>query len=168
MSLEKFFALIIVPLILISFFVFLIISGPKKIDYSSQQSISNTLEISEEVEAMRIKSFESEGQFEEIVSLRRATKKDAVLLLEAIEFQESYVLGIPYHSESAKQRLNYLKQRYDQVLSEDVYQLSLDKETLSKNLYNDADYAGAIEAIEGAIACKGKSMNHIRLVACLM
>ena len=147
MSLEKIFALILIPIALIGFFVFLIISGPKKIDYSSQESYSDTLEISEEVEAMRLKSFESEGQFEELVSLRRATKEDAVLLLEAIEFQESYVQGFPYHSESAKQRLNYLKQRYDQVLSEEVYQLSLDKETLSQNLYDDGDYAGAIEAL---------------------
>ena len=152
MSLEKIFALIIIPFVLIGFFVFLIISGPKKIDYSSQESISDTLKISEEVEAMRIKSFESEGQFEEIVSLRLGTKEDALLLLEAIEFQESYVRGLPYHSESAKQRLNYLKQRYDQVLSEEVYQLSLDKETLSKNLYDDEDYAGAIDAIGEAIA----------------
>ena len=38
------------------------------------------------------------------------------------------------------------------MLSEEVYQLSLDKETLSKNLYDDEDYAGAIEAIEEAIA----------------
>ena len=152
MSLEKIFALILIPIVLIGFFVFLMISGPKKIDYSSQESISDTLEISEEVEIMRIKSFESEGQFEELVSLRRGTKEDAVLLLEAVEFQESYVRGLPYHSESAKQRLNYLKQRYDQVLSEEVYQLSLDKETLSKNLYDDEDYAGAIEAIEEAIA----------------
>ena len=152
MSFEKIFALILIPIALIGFFVFLMISGPKKIDYSSQESYSDTLEISEEVEAMRLKSFESEGQFEELVSLRRATKEDAVLLLEAIEFQESYVKGLPYHSESAKQRLNYLKQRYDQVLSEEVYQLSLDKETLSQNLYDAADYAGAIGAIEEAIA----------------
>ena len=152
MSFEKIFALIIIPIALIGFFVLLIISGPKKIDYSSPETFNNTLEISEEVEAMRLKSFESEGQFEELVSLRRATKEDAVLLLEAIEFQESYVKGLPYHSESAKQRLNFLKQRYDQVLSEEVYQLSLDKETLSQNLYDAADYAGAIEAIEEAIA----------------
>lgn len=152
MSFEKIFALILIPIALIGFFVFLMISGPKKIDYSSQESYSNTLEISEEVESMRLKSFQSEGQFEELVSLRRAKKEDAVLLLEAIEFQESYVKGLPYHSESAKQRLNYLKQRYDQVLSEEVYQLSLDKETLSQNLYDSADYAGAIQAIEEAIA----------------
>ena len=152
MSFEKIFALILIPIALIGFFVFLTISGPKKIDYSSQESYSDTLEISEEVEAMRLKSFESEGQFEELESLRRATKEDAVLLLEAIEFQESYVSGLPYHSESAKQRLNYLKQRYDQVLSEEVYQLSLDKETLSQNLYDAADYAGAIQAIEEAIS----------------
>ena len=75
MSLEKIFALILIPIALIGFFVFLMISGPKKIDYSSQESISDTLEISEEVEAMRLKSFESEGQFEELVSLRRGRKK---------------------------------------------------------------------------------------------
>ena len=152
MSLEKFVALILIPIALIGFFVFLTISGPKKVDYSSRESFGNTLEISEEVEAMRLKSFESEGQFEELASLRRATKEDALLLLEAIEFQESYVKGLPYHSESAKQRLNYLNQRYDQVLSEEVYQLSIDKETLGQNLYDAADYAGAIQAIEEAIA----------------
>ena len=59
--------------------------------------------------------------------------------------------GLPYYSESAKQRLNYLKQRYDQVLSENVYQLSLDKENLSRDLYNEADYSGAINAMEQAI-----------------
>ena len=36
MSLEKIFALILIPIALIGFFVFLTISGPKKIDYSSQ------------------------------------------------------------------------------------------------------------------------------------
>ena len=54
------------------------------------------------------------------------------MLLESIEFQESYLRLLPYHSESAKQRLNYLRQRYDQVLSEELYQLSLEKEDLSK------------------------------------
>ena len=56
------------------------ISGPKKIDYSSQDSLK-TLEISEEVEAMRLKSFESEGQFEELASLRRILQKEDALLL---------------------------------------------------------------------------------------
>lgn len=155
-SLEKIIALILIPIALIGFFVFLIISGPKKIDYSSQESYSETLEISEDVEAMRLKSFEAEGQFEEIVSLRKMTKKDALLLLEAIEFQESYVKGLPFHSESAKQRLNYLKQRYDQVLSEESYQLSLAKEELSQSLYDDKDYVGAITAIEEAISLQRK------------
>ena len=152
MSLEKIFALIIIPIVLIGFFVFLIISGPKKIDYSSLNNYSDTLEISEKVEAMRSKSLESEGRYEELVSLRRGTKEDALLLLEAIEFQESYLRGLPYHSESAKQRLNYLKERYDQVLSEELYQSSLDKEILSQNFYDDGDYASSIEAIEEAIA----------------
>ena len=156
MSLEKIVALILIPIALIGFFVFLIISGPKKIDYSSPETFRDTFEISKEVEAMRLKSYESEGQFEEIVSFRRSTKEDALLLLEAIEFQESYVQGLPYHSESAKQRLNYLKQRYDQVLSEEVYQLSLEKETLSQNLYEAEDYPGAIQAIEEAIVLQSE------------
>ena len=151
MSLEKIITLIIIPIVLIVFFVLLTITGPKKVDYSSSESFTGTMEISEEVEAMRLKSYESEGQFEELVSLRNATKEDAVLLLEAIEFQESYLEGLPYRSQSAKQRLDYLKRRYDQVLSEEVYQLSLNKESLSQNLYDEADYNGAIEAIEHAI-----------------
>ena len=97
MSLEKIVALILIPIALIGFFVFLMISGPKKIDYSSRESFSDILKISEEVEAMRLKSFESEGQFEELVSLRGGTKEDAVLLLEAIEFQEAYFNGLPYY-----------------------------------------------------------------------
>ena len=156
MSLEKIVSLIIIPIALIAFFVFLAISGPKKIDYSSEEPFRKTMEITEEVEAMRLKSFESEGQFEEIVSLRRMTEEDTLLLLEAIEFQEAYVKGLPYHSESAKQRLSYLKQRYDQVLSEEIYQLSVEKEMLSQSLYDEADYLAAIEALEEAIALQRK------------
>ena len=167
MSLEKIVVLVIIPIVLIAFFVYLIISGPKKIDYSSPETFNDTLEISEEVEALRSKSFESEGQFEELASLRGGTKEDAVLLLEAIEFQESYVNKLPYFSESAKQRLNYLKQRYDQVLSEEVYQLSLDREILSQNLYDDEDYSGAILAIEEAIALQ-KEINEFYPLSTLL
>ena len=156
MSLEKIIALIVIPIALVAFFVFLMISGPKKIDYTSQESYRGALEISEEVEAMRLKSFESEGQFEEIVSFRGMTEKDALLLLEAVEFQESYVKGLPYHSEPAKQRLNYLKQRYDQVLSEENYQMSIEKEQLSQNLYDQGDYVEAIRAIKEAISLQRK------------
>ena len=80
MSFEKIFALIIIPIVLIGFFVFLIISGPKKIDYSSPETFKNTLEISEEVEAMRLKSFESEGQFEELVFERCNKRRCSVIV----------------------------------------------------------------------------------------
>lgn len=156
MSVEKIISLILIPILLIGFFAFLMVSGPKKIDYSSEESFSDTLEVSEEIEAMRIKSFESEGQFEELISLRKMSENDALLLLEAIEFQEAYVKGLPYYSESAKQRLNYLKQRYDQVLSEELYQLSLEKEMVSQNFYDEANYLAAIEAMEEAITLQRK------------
>ena len=78
------------------------------------------------------------------------------MLLEAIEFQEAYVNGLPYHSESAKQRLSYLKQRYDQVLSEEIYKMSLEKEILSQTLYDAADYLGAIKTISEAISLQKK------------
>ena len=159
MSFEKIFALIIIPISLVGFFVFLIISGPKKIDYSSPETYRNTLEIPDDIEAMRLKSFESEGQFEELVSLGRGTREDATLLLEAIEFQESYVGGLPFYSQSAEQRLSYLKQRYDQVLAEEVYQKSLGEEILSQNLYNNGDFLGAIGALENAIASQ-KEINE--------
>jgi len=156
MSVEKIISLILIPILLIGFFAFLMVSGPKKIDYSSEESFSDTLEVSEEIEAMRLKSFESEGQFEELISLRKMSENDALLLLEAIEFQEAYVKGLPYYSESAKQRLNYLKQRYDQVLSEEIYQLSLEKEMVSQNFYDEANYLAAIEAMEEAITLQRK------------
>lgn len=156
MSVEKIISLILIPIVLIGFFAFLMVSGPKKIDYSSEESFSDTLEVSEEIEAMRLKSFESEGQFEELISLRKMSENDALLLLEAIEFQEAYVKGLPYYSESAKQRLNYLKQRYDQVLSEKIYQLSLEKEMVSQNFYDEANYLAAIEAMEEAITLQRK------------
>jgi hypothetical protein len=156
MSVEKIISLILIPILLIGFFAFLMVSGPKKIDYSSEESFSDTLEVSEEIEAMRLKSFESEGQFEELISLRKMSENDALLLLEAIEFQEAYVKGLPYYSESAKQRLNYLKQRYDQVLSEELYQLSLEKEMVSQNFYDEANYLAAIEAMEEAITLQRK------------
>ena len=152
MSLEKIVVLIIVPLVLIGFFVFLIMSGPKKINYSSQESYIAALEIPQEVEAMRLKSFELEEQFEELISLSRIKKEDAVLLLEAIEFQEFYVKKLPYYSKPAKQRLDYLRQRYDQVLSEENYQLSLEKERISQKLYDEADYEAALKAIKEAIS----------------
>ena len=156
MSVEKIISLILIPILLIGFFAYLMVSGPKKIDYSSEESFSDTLEVSEEIEAMRLKSFESEGQFEELISLRKMSENDALLLLEAIEFQEAYVKGLPYYSESAKQRLNYLKQRYDQVLSEEIYQLSLEKEMVSQNFYDEANYLAAIEAMEEAITLQRK------------
>jgi len=156
MSVEKIISLILIPIVLIGFFAYLMVSGPKKIDYSSEESFSDTLEVSEEIEAMRLKSFESEGQFEELISLRKMSENDALLLLEAIEFQEAYVKGLPYYSESAKQRLNYLKQRYDQVLSEELYQLSLEKEMVSQNFYDEANYLAAIEAMEEAITLQRK------------
>ena len=134
MSFEKVIFYILIPIILIGSFAVLIISGPKTIDYASKETINATMEVSEKVEAFRLKSFEAQGQFEEVISLREMTEADALLLLEAIEFQESYVEGLPYYNESANQRLDYLKQRYDQVLSDEIYKLSIAKEELSQEL----------------------------------
>ena len=156
MSLEKIICYILIPFILIGLFVLLLISGPKTINYSSKKTITSTSEVSEAVETLRLKSFESEGQFEEIISLRKMTEADTLLLLEAIEYQESYVAELPYYSDSAKQRLDYLKQRYDEVLSEDIYKLSIVKEELSQELFDEDDYLNAIEAIKESIALQTK------------
>ena len=156
MSFEKVIFYILIPIILIGSFAVLIISGPKTIDYASKETINATMEVSEKVEAFRLKSFEAQGQFEEVISLREMTEADALLLLEAIEFQESYVEGLPYYNESANQRLDYLKQRYDQVLSDEIYKLSIAKEELSQELYSEGDYLDAIEAIKESISLQRK------------
>ena len=156
MSFEKIIALIIIPLVLVLGFVYLIISGPREIDYNSKDSFNEIIEIPKEVMLKRQKSLDAEEKFEEIISLRKISENDAVLLLEAIEFQESYIKGMPYSSEASKQRLAYLKQRYDQVLSEDIYKLSLEKEAMSEKFYDNGDYLSAIETVKEAIMLQKK------------
>ena len=160
MSVEKFVALIIIPIFLILFFAFLMMSGPRNIDFSSNELLPEALEIPKDVEASLAKSLELEAKFEEILSYGKITIDNIGLLVEAIDSQEAYLNGLPYHSESAKQRLNYLKQRYDQVMSDDLYLLSTEKEKESKNSLNNKDYPGAMLAIKEAIVLQ-KKINEV-------
>lgn len=163
MSLEKIVFFIVLPIFMIGFFALVTIMGPKTVDYDSTESINEALEVSKDVEAMRLKSFEYEGEFEELVSLRGMAQKDMQLLLNAIEFQESYIVALPYHSESGKQRLDYLKQRYDQLASEDIYKLSVKKEELSQEFYDEAEYENAIEALKESISLQRKINEYYPL-----
>ena len=73
MSVEKFVALIIIPIFLILFFAFLMMSGPRNIDFSSNELLPEALEIPKDVEASLAKSLELEAKFEEILSYGKIT-----------------------------------------------------------------------------------------------
>lgn len=150
MSINKLFFFILIPLFFIGFFVLITISGPKTID-SDEFAKKPSIEIPEEYEALRLKSLSVEGQFEEILSLREYNQSDLNLLLEAIELQELYVSALPYHNFQGHQRLDFLKQRYDQLASEIYYTQSNLDERLSQEYADQGDYAKAIEKIQSAI-----------------
>ena len=150
MNISKLFFFILIPVFLIGFFVMLTLSGPKNIDFDAL-SKNPSFEIPEEHEAYRLKSLSVEGQFEEILSLKDYNQSDLELLRQAIEFQELYVTALPYHSVRAHQRLDFLKQRYDQFASEALHMQSLADERLSKEAYDEEDYAGAIAKMQLAI-----------------
>jgi len=152
MSLEKIVSFLLIPIILIGFFVFLIISGPKDIDYSSPGSIAERFQVSKEVEDIRLKSFELESNFEELVSLGEVNNENILLLEEAIKLQESYINEVPFHGQAEVQRLSYLKERYDQVLSKKLYDISVEKEILSKKLYEESDFQASLKAINEAVS----------------
>ena len=151
MNISKLFFFILIPVFLIGFFVMLTLSGPKNIDFDALAK-NPSFEIPEEHEAYRLKSLSVEGQFEEILSLKNYNQSDLKLLRQAIEFQELYVTALPYHSVRAHQRLDFLKQRYDQFASEALHTQSLADERLSKEAYDEEDYALAIAKIQLAIA----------------
>ncbi|MAV39374.1 MAG: hypothetical protein CML12_02175 [Puniceicoccaceae bacterium] len=150
MNLNKLFFFILIPLFFIGFFVLITISGPKTID-SDEFMKKPSFEIPEEYEALRLKSLSMEGQFEEILSLREYNLSDLDLLLEAIELQELYVSALPYHGFQAHQRLDFLKQRYDQLASEIYHAQSILDERLSQEYSEQGEHAKAIEKIQSAI-----------------
>lgn len=150
MNIGKLFFFILIPLLLIGFFVLLTLSGPKSIDFE-ELAKNPSIEIPEEHEAFRLKSLSVEGQFEEILSLRDYNQSDLDLLKQAIEFQELYVTALPYHSFRDHQRLDFLKQRYDQLASETYHTQSHTDERLSQEYRDQEAYAEAIAAIQSAI-----------------
>ena len=163
MYIEKIFALILIPILLIIFFVFLIISGPRKIDYSSRDSIKEVLEVPKEIDAFRLESLKYEGKFEELASFKNSSDLNTSLLLKAIELQKKYLNELTHYNKPGEQRLSYLMQRYDQVMSESIYQESLEKESLSKDLYTEGEYRKASDILEEAISLQKKINKSYQL-----
>ncbi len=150
MNLFKGFFFIIIPILIIGFFVLITISGPKTVD-PNLDSKSVLEEISKDHEELRFKSLDFEGQFEEIMSLRQYTKQDLVLLKQAVSFQEAYLNALPYFSISDNQRLDFLRERYDQLASEEHYLKSKQSEMLSKKNYEAKDYGDAVSELNIAL-----------------
>ena len=150
MNAVKIFFYILVPAFFISIFVYFTISGPKEVgpDVNAKEILE---EISKEHEELRYKSLEVEGQFEEILSLRKFSKDDLFLLKNAVDLQKQYVEALPYYSFTENQRLEFLKERYDQLSSESYYTNSLNLEIASSESYESSNYLDAIEQISLAI-----------------
>ena len=137
-------------MIIIGFFVLITISGPKSVD-PNLDSKSVLEEISKDHEELRFKSLELEGNFEEIMSLRHYTKQDLTLLQQAISYQEAYLKALPYFSISDNKRLDFLRERYDQLASEEHYLKSTQSEILSKEKYEAKYYDDAVSLLNLAL-----------------
>ena len=151
---------ILIPVCLIGFFVLITALGPKSVDYSE---ISFDATVPEAAEALRLKSIDFEGAFDEIASLKEVSKKDHDLLISAIKYQKQYIAQMPFYSKDAEGRLRLLETRYDQVASESYFEKSLELEFESKRHYEAQDFDQALIVIKEAIKLQYDINENFRL-----
>lgn len=154
MTAQKFIFFLLIPGVLVGFFTLLMMMGPKSIDYE-QLEVENLS--SELADVLTNRSLELEATFEDSLLLDELTKNDFKLLEEAITFQVEYINTLPYYSKEAEDRLQYLRERYDQLISQAYYENSLVKEKEGKALLEQ-------EAYQKAQVLFVEAMNNQRII----
>lgn len=114
--------------------------GPRNVD---TRALAVSTEIPEELLEYKDKSIELEGQFEEILTLRRPLPEDIELIRQARDFQKRYVDGINSADAGATKRLNELDQLYQDVASEGLHELSRELESEAQALAENKEYEAA-------------------------
>ena len=140
MTVQKFIFFLIIPAGLVSFFLSIIMMGPKSIDY---ENIDYKSVPHEAVNLLAEKSVELEGDFETLHAINPLSEEAHERLFEAIVFQKEYIAALPYYNKNAEERLLRLEARHDQVVSEAYYKISLAKERASNELYQQEAYKKA-------------------------
>lgn len=140
MTVHKVIFFLFIPASLVGFFTFMIMTGPKSIDY---ESLDAQLVSPEESKVLKEKSMELEGAFDELYALDQVSEDDYELLFQAIVFQEEYLKSLPYFNQIAEERLVRLKERLDQTKSEPYYQITIVSERESKQFYELGDFENA-------------------------
>lgn len=130
--------------------------GPQNVDY---REIRASLEISEEVLALKTKSIELEAQFEEILAMREAEPQDVALLKQALDFQEQYLDQFPGVDSDAEKRRTNLRQRYQDLAANSLREESLRLGEEAALLAADQDYEAARAKYHEALS-KQKRINE--------
>ena len=154
MTAQKFIFFLLIPGVLVGFFTLLMMMGPKSIDYERLEVENLSSELAD---VLTNKSLELEATFEDSLLLDELTKNDFKLLEEAITFQVEYINTLPYYSKEAEDRLQYLRERYDQLISQAYYENSLVKEKEGKALLEQ-------EAYQKAQVLFVEAMNNQRII----
>ncbi|HAV12759.1 MAG TPA: hypothetical protein DCX06_04575 [Opitutae bacterium] len=132
--------ILVAALAVLAGFWFLTKLGPQNVDYADYRK---TLEVSEDVLALKNKSIELEAQFEEILAMREAEPKDVEILRRALELQEEYLDRFPgVDSDASSRRIN-LRQRYQDLAATNLREESLALEQEAQALAAKSDYEAA-------------------------
>lgn len=140
----------------LALFWFLSQLGPKQVDY---RALNANVEISAEAKALREQSLEFEAQFEEVLAIRSAEPQDVLLLKRALDLQRQYVDATPGYNSEAAQRLNYLEERYQDLLAEFLKAGSVELESEAQALANNQAYEAARDKYMEAFE-KQKKINE--------
>ncbi|NCG08833.1 MAG: SUMF1/EgtB/PvdO family nonheme iron enzyme [Verrucomicrobia bacterium] len=122
--------------------------GPKNIDYANYET--SQYEITDAMRALQAASFESELNFEEILSLRQPNAEDVATLKQSLDLQEQYIKAIPGYDVDGEIRLKSLRERYAEYASIPIIEKSRKLEQEADSLTLETDFVTAHESMKGA------------------
>ena len=131
--------------------------GPKDVDFEAIDT--SQYETTDAMRELQAKSLDFEGDFEELLSLRKPTAEDVAILKQALDLQMEYIDVIPGYDVEGELRLKSLRERYAEHASFPVIEESRRLEEEADALTKAKDFLTAHERMKGAFELQ-KQINE--------
>lgn len=131
--------------------------GPKDVDFETLDS--SQYEVTDVMRDLQAESVSYEGDFEEILSLRKPSAEDVAILKQALDYQEAYIKALPNYDIEGELRLSILRERYAEYASLPIVEKSRELEVKADALTAAKDFLGAYEQMKGAFELQ-KQINE--------
>ena len=131
--------------------------GPQTIDYETVDT--SQYQVTDAMRDLQGKSLAFEGNFDEILSLRKPNAEDVAILKQALDLQEAYIKALPTYDVEGELRLNSLRERYAEHASLPILEKSRVLEAEADALSAAKDYLTAHERMKGAFELQ-KQINE--------